>query len=167
MTQGRLYYNSGMIDLTIPGVGTAQISHLVLDVNGTIAIDGTLLEGMPRAIASLQNRLDVHLITADTHDRQDQIDHILGMKAVRLQPGDEALQKAAFIRQLGGSSCAAIGQGANDALMLAEAWLGIAVLSPEGLCADALASARIIMPDIFSAFSLLENPQRIVSTLRK
>jgi P-type E1-E2 ATPase len=156
-----------MIDLTIPGTGNVQISHLVLDVNGTLAVDGTLLEGIPRAITSLANRLEVHLITADTHGRQDHIDRLLGMKAVRLQPNDEPAQKARFVRSLGASQCAAIGQGANDALMLAEAVLGIAVFSAEGLCVDALRSARIVMPDIFSAFNLLENPHRIVATLRQ
>lgn len=156
-----------MIDLTIPGMGNVQILHLVMDVNGTLAVDGVLMEGMPRAIASLANLLQIHLITADTHGRQDQIDHILGLKAVRLQPGDEARQKGEYIRTLGGQFCAAIGQGANDVQMLAEAFLGIAVLSPEGLCVDTLKSARIVMPDIFSAFSLLEKPQRIVATLRK
>ncbi len=68
---------------------------------------------------------------------------------------------------LAADHCVAIGQGANDALMLAEAFLGIAVFSPEGLFMDAMKSARIVMPDIFSALALLENPQRIVATLRK
>jgi P-type E1-E2 ATPase len=155
-----------MIDLTIPGIGNVQIVHLVLDVNGTLAVDGTLLEGLPRLIAAIANRLDIHLITADTHGRQDQIDQLLGLKAVRLTPGNEAHQKAEYVRSLGVRNCAAIGQGANDARMLAEAVLGIAVFSPEGLCTDALRSARIVMPDIYSAFGLLEHPQRIVATLR-
>jgi P-type E1-E2 ATPase len=155
-----------MIDLTIPGTGNVQIVHLVLDVNGTLTLDGTLLDGIPRALASLGNRLDVHLITADTHGRQDQIDQLLGLKAIRLQPGNEAVQKADFVRSLGVRNCAAIGQGANDARMLAEAALGIAVFSLEGLCTEALKSSRIVMPDIYSAFSLLEHPQRIVATLR-
>jgi soluble P-type ATPase len=167
LTRGRLYYNSGMIDLTIPGMGNVQIAHLVLDVNGTLAVDGILMEGMPRAIASLAKRLEIHLITADTHGRQDEIDQQLNLKAIRLQTGDEAGQKSRFVRSLGCNQCAAIGQGANDALMLADAWLGIAVFSPEGLCGDTMKSARIVMPDIFSAFNLLENPQRIVATLRK
>lgn len=156
-----------MIDLTIPGLGNVQLSHLVLDVNGTLALDGNLFEGIPRAIASLASRLTIHLITADTHGRQEQIDHLLGLQAIRLLPDDEAAQKARFVRSLGANQCVAIGQGANDALMLTEAILGIAVFSPEGLNVNALKSARIVMPDIFSAFSLLENPQRIVATLRQ
>ncbi len=54
--------------------------HLVMDVNGTLAVDGTLMEGIPRTIASLSNRLEVHLITADTHGQQDEIDQITGIE---------------------------------------------------------------------------------------
>jgi P-type E1-E2 ATPase len=156
-----------MIDLTIPGVGTVQIVHLVLDINGTLALDGKILDGIPRALKSISNRLEIHLITADTYGKQELIDRQLGLKAVRLQPGDEAQQKSEFVRSLGANRCAAIGQGSNDALMLAEAFLGIAVLSQEGLSNETAKSAKIIMPDIFSALALLENPQRIVATLRK
>ncbi|BCY18159.1 MAG: ATPase P [Chloroflexi bacterium] len=155
-----------MIDLNIPGIGNIQILHLVLDVNGTLALDGKLLDGIPRAIASISNRLDVHLITADTHGHQDQIDRLLNLTAVRLTPGNEATQKAEYIRSLGGHHCAAIGQGANDALMLSEAFLGIAIISPEGLCTETLKASRVVMPDIYSAFNFLENPLRIVATLR-
>lgn len=155
-----------MIDLTIPGMGIMQINHLVLDVNGTLAIDGILIDGLPRIIKALANRLQIHMITADTHGRQKEIDQILNMQAIRLLPGNEAEQKRDFVRSLGGQECAAIGQGANDALMLAEAGLGIAILSPEGLSVDTLRSARVVMPDILSALVLFDHPQRIVATLR-
>lgn len=156
-----------MIDLTIPGVGTAQIHHLVLDVNGTIALDGKLLDGIPRVLASLASRMQIHMITADTHGKQQIIDQQLGLNAVRLNPGGEARQKRAFIRALGSNNCAAIGQGANDAEMLEEAILGIAILSTEGLAVETLKTATMVMPDIYSALALFENPARILATLRK
>lgn len=156
-----------MIDLTIPGVGNVQIVHLILDINGTLALDGKILDGIPRALTSLSKRMEIHLVTADTYGKQEFIDRQLGMTAVRLQPGNEAEQKGEYVKSLGADHCAAIGQGSNDARMLAEAFLGIAILSPEGLSNESMKSAKIIMPDIFSAFTLLENPQRIVATLRK
>jgi soluble P-type ATPase len=118
-----------MIDLTIPGVGAIQIVHLVLDINGTLALDGRILDGIPRALSSLSNLLEIHLVTADTYGKQEFIDRQLGLTAVRLQPGDEAGQKGEFVKSLGASHCAAIGQGSNDSRMLAEAFLGIAILS--------------------------------------
>lgn len=159
-------YNSLMIELNIPGRGTLQLEHLVCDVNGTIALDGQLLDGVARLLRSLSDRLTLHLVTADTHGRQMVIDQQLGLKAARLQPGDEAAQKAAYVRELGAAQVVAIGQGANDSAMLREAGLGICVLSPEGTATASLLSADLLAANIFEALSLLENPLRIVATLR-
>ncbi len=56
-----------MIELNIPGRGNFSIEHLVMDVNGTLAVDGSLLDGVARRIAALRDRLEIHLLTADTH----------------------------------------------------------------------------------------------------
>jgi P-type E1-E2 ATPase len=161
-----LYYNGFMIELNVPGRGILQLEHLVLDVNGTLALDGRLLEGLTRSLLSLRDRLDLHLITADTHGRQNQIDRQLGLKAVIIQSGNEAAQKAEFVRSLGAEHVAAIGQGANDALMLREAALGIAILSQEGTSTAALLASDLVTADIFSALDLFNNPMRIVASLR-
>ncbi len=155
-----------MIEFTIPGRGTLRLEHLVLDVNGTLALDGKLIDGVEQALARLHDRLEIHLITADTHGRQAEIDWQLGLQAVRLQPGGEVEQKAAFVRQLGVEKTAAIGQGANDAGMLREAVIGVAVLSREGLAADARNAADLVVPDILAALELFEKPLRIVASLR-
>ena len=61
----------------------------------------------------------------------------------------------------------AIGQGANDALMLKEAALGICVMSDEGTAVAALTAADLVVADIVKAFELLEKPARLMATLRK
>jgi len=156
-----------MIELNIPGKGTLQLEHLVCDVSGTLTVDGQLPEGLPRAIRNLRDRLSVHLITADTHGRQIQIDQQLGLQAVRLKPGDEAQQKAEYVRQLGAERVVALGQGSNDAAMLQVAGLGICVLSKEATAVEALLAADLLSPDIFAALELLEKPLRIVASLRR
>lgn len=156
-----------MIELNIPGRGTLQLEHLVSDVNGTLAVDGVLLEGVQRSVGLLRDRLNIHLLTADTHQKQTLIDFELGLKAVRILPGNEAAQKAAYVNRLGPEKVVAIGQGANDTQMLKLAAIGICVLSPEGSAVEALLAADLVVPDIRTAFELLEKPLRIVATLRK
>jgi soluble P-type ATPase len=167
----KFLYNCRMIELNIPGRGTIRLEHLVCDVNGTLALDGQLLDGLPRYLADLKDRLEVHLLTADTHGGQAVIDQQLGLKAHRVQTeaeaGPEALQKADFVQQLGASRVVAIGQGANDSAMLEAAIIGIGVLSPEGISHQALLAADILVPDIYAAIELLEKPLRMVATLRK
>ena len=156
-----------MIELNIPGRGTIQLEHLVCDVNGTLAVDGQLHEGLPQLMKVLHDRLTVHLLTADTHGKQFVIDRQLGLQAVRVKPGDEAEQKAAYVRQLKAAHVAAIGQGANDAAMLDAAALGIGILSSEGIAREALLAADLLVPDIYAALDLLNKPLRIVATLRE
>ncbi len=103
-----------MIELNIPGIGQIELEHLVCDVNGTLAVDGKLQAGLVRRLSTLKDRLSLHLLTADTHGKQELIDRQLNLEAVRVQPGKEALQKAEFIRELGAERVVALGQGAND-----------------------------------------------------
>lgn len=51
------------------------------------------------------------------------------------------MQKADFVRSLGSTSVVAIGQGSNDAEMLAAAGLGICVMSVEGVSRQTLLAA--------------------------
>jgi P-type E1-E2 ATPase len=155
-----------MIELNIPGRETIRLDHLVCDVNGTLAVDGKLIDGVGRALNGLRDRLTLHLLTADTHGQQSSIDHQLGVRAVRVSAGNESEAKAAYVRSLG-DGVVAIGQGANDAGMLQAARLGIAVLSPEGTAAEAMAAADLVVPDIGSALGLLERPLRLVASLRR
>ena len=162
-----LLYNTGMIELNIPSTGWLQLEHLVCDVNGTLAVDGQLQDGIVRALTSLRDRLNLHLLTADTHGRQDLIDRQLNIQAKRITPGNEAEQKAAYVHELGAAHVVAIGQGANDALMLRSAAVGICVLSVEGTAVETLQSADLVAANIFDALELLEKPLRLVATLRK
>lgn len=156
-----------MIELIIPGKGLIQLEHLVSDVNGTLALDGVLIDGVGKSLRNLRDRLEIHLLTADTHGRQAIIDTQLNLVAVRIQPGNEAEQKAEYIRRLGAEKVVALGQGANDALMIKHAAIGVCILSPEGAAAETLLAADIVAPDIQAALELLEKPLRLVATLRK
>jgi len=158
---------ASMIELSIPGRPPLRLQHLVTDVNGTIATDGQLIDGIVKRIATIRDRLTVHLLTADTHGRQALIDQQLQLTGTRLNPGGEDAQKRDYIQTRGADSVVALGQGANDALMIEAAALGICVLSPEGTAASALASADIVVPHIMAAFDLLEKPLRIIATLRR
>lgn len=156
-----------MLELTIPGRGELRIEHLVTDVNGTLAVDGILLDGLAKRIGALRDRLQVHLLTADTHGKQSVIDRQLGLTALRVTGGNEARQKAEYVHNLGADAVIAIGQGANDAAMLKAAALGICVMSQEGVAVETLLAADLLLPDIFAALDLLDKPLRLIASLRK
>jgi len=156
-----------MIELTIPGRAKMRLEHLVSDVNGTLAIDGRLQDDLVRILTKLRDRLELHLLTADTHGKQSLIDEQLNCQAIRIHPGNEGVQKAEYVQRLGAEHVVAIGQGANDAEMLKAARLGICILSKEGSSVSTLLAADLVLPDIYAALELLEKPLRIVASLRK
>ena len=157
-----------MLSVEIPGRGAYQIEHLVLDVNGTIAEDGHLIPGVRQRLQRIARLMAVHMVTADTHGRQFAIDAELELEAVRLEHGKpEDEQKAALVEQLGAAHCVAMGNGANDVLMLGKAAIGVAVLGPEGTCVEAINAAGVVCLSIGDALDLLLTPRRLVATLRR
>jgi P-type E1-E2 ATPase len=156
-----------LIEFTISGRGDFSITQVVFDVNGTLATDGVLLEGVAEKLAVLRERAKVHLLTADTHGGQAAIDAALGFEAHRIKPGDESSQKARFVETLGAEGVVAIGNGANDAGMLQAAAIGIAVLGVEGLSLETLTAADVLVRDIHNGLDMLLKPKRLVATLRR
>ena len=154
-----------MIEIDIPGKGLLRLEHAVFDVNGTLALDGELLPGVAERLAALGERLTLHMLTADTHGRQVEIDAALGFSATIVSRG--SVEKAAYVLSLGGERVAAIGNGANDTHMLQAAGLSIAILGPEGLAFDALKNADVVVASILDALDLLLKPDRLRATLRR
>lgn len=155
-----------MIDIDIPGFGQRALEHLVLDFNGTLALDGRVQPGVFSRLSSLKANLQIHILTADTYGTVrttfGQTDYTVHV----LPAGDERAAKAAYVRGLGAPSCACLGNGANDAAMLAEAGLSIAVLQPEGVAMAALSAAHVLVPGIEAGLDLLLHPTRLKATLR-
>ena len=156
-----------MIEIDIPGYRIFQLHNLVLDVNGTLAKDGQLIEGVKELLADIGKQLEIHMITADTHGRQEVVDRELKLTAVRIPVQDQAAAKLRYIEGLGEDSAVAVGNGANDALMLERAALGIAVIGPEGAAGKAIQKSDIVATDIRFALELLLYPNRLIATLRR
>lgn len=155
-----------MIDIEIPGGRSLHLGHLVLDVNGTIAVGGALVPGVAEAVEALGGVLDVVAVTADTHGTAGRLRSALGIDVHVIGPGGESERKLEFVRETGADRTVAIGNGANDALMLAEAALGIAVIGGEGAALSAVHAADIVTVSVLDALALLGQPARIAATLR-
>lgn len=156
-----------MLEVHFPDQTSMRLSYLLCDVNGTISLDGKLIEGVEAAFNNLKQVLEIYLLTADTQGTAEEIANFLGVKYHRLQPGNEARQKEDFLMHLGAEKTIAMGQGANDVLMLKKSMLGICVLSKEGIASQTLLAADLVAPDILTALEILQNPKRIIATLRQ
>ena len=155
-----------MLSTQISGFGTLTLEHLVLDYNGTLAVDGLLLPGVKGALNTLAEELAIHVVTADTFGRAAG-----GLKGVNcpltvLEAGRQDRAKANFVNRIGADRTASIGNGRNDALMLAASALGIVVILGEGASMVSLNAADIVCTNIVPALELLMHPLRLTATLR-
>ena len=156
-----------MLEVTIPGRGVYRFEHLVLDLNGTIAVDGEIVEGVEERLLRLGDVLDVAIVTADTHGSADRLEDSLGIRIYCISEGGEDLQKLALLRRLGPEKTVSIGNGSNDVPMLRDSALSICVVGGEGAAVEALMTSHLSVSDINAALDLLLNVDRLVATLRK
>jgi len=154
-------------NINIPYYKSLQLRHIVLDYNGTIAKDGILKEEVKTLLPLLCDTYTVHVITADTFGSvlaQMQDFHVI---VKILQTDNHTAEKAAYIDSLGKDHCVAMGNGNNDAHMLKNAILGLAVIGDEGCATPTLLSSDITCHSVKDALEFVLNEKRIIATLRK
>ncbi len=156
-----------MIELDIPGSGAYRLTYLVLDFNGTLALDGRLHDGVAGRLTDLAHKLEITVATADTFGTAGELADRQGLQVLRMKPGSEDAQKLALVESLGKAQTVCLGNGANDVLMLRESALGICILGGEGASAEALAASDLVFTDVNDALDALLNPRRLVAGLRK
>lgn len=154
-----------MIKVEIPGREPVVAAHVVLDYNGTIAVDGGLIPGVAERIARLKEMASVCVLTADTYGTVREQCGPLGVE-VKTFPREGASKcKEEIVKGLlGGAVC--FGNGFNDIQMFDAASLAVAVLEEEGMCAALLAHADVVVHSVADGLDLLLKPNRLKATLR-
>ena len=152
--------------VNIPGRKEIEIQNIVFDYNGTIAIDGKLIEGIKKSINELSNSFKFYVITADTYGSVEKELLDTNCEVIKIAKSSQDISKLEFIKSLGSSKTLSVGNGRNDKLMLKESILGIAILQDEGLCTETLLNSDILVKSIFDVFSFLKDENRLIATLR-
>ncbi len=155
-----------MLNIDIPSFANIKLSHLVLDYNGTLALDGKLIAQVTQLIKETSKNLTIHVVTGDTFSTAKSELKDLPINLVIAPKDNQAKFKLNYIEALDPLSVASIGNGCNDSLMLKYCALGICVLQKEGACVKALIDSDIVVENIVDAFEILLNPRRLIATLR-
>ncbi len=153
--------------INIPGGETLEIDHIVSDYNGTIALDGKLIEGVAELIGELAAEVCLHVITADTFGSVERELQGVPCRLHKIGPDEQDRAKEDYVRSLGSKRVAAMGNGRNDILMLEEAALGIGILHREGICTQTLMATDIVCSSPLDALTYFKEPKRLIATLRK
>ncbi len=155
-----------MVEFDIPGTGKINIKYLVFDYNGTLAVDGILMDGVRETLDDLAKIVEIHVLTADTFGKSAAQLEGISCKLSILAKEKQDEGKLNYVGKLGAANTAAIGNGRNDRLMLKAAALGIGVILREGIAVDTLNSADLIFNGIIPALEIFSRPLRLTATLR-
>ena len=155
-----------MISVPIPGWGELTLEYLMVDFNGTAALDGKLKKDAKEAIEKISRYIKVFIITADSYDSVESEMAASNVTFIKVNKNSSGEEKAKVVRELGPEKIVAIGNGSNDAAMLKEAALGIAVIGEEGCSTALIKEADLVVTDVMKAFGLILYPERILATLR-
>ena len=156
-----------MIDVKIPGRGSYRIEHLVLDLNGTISLDGGIIGGVTERLEGLRHQLGITVVTADTNRNAESLLAGLPVRIHMIRENRENEQKLAVVLEKGKANTASIGNGGNDVFMLRESAIGICVAGKEGASTEALMASDVVVPTINDALDILLKPHRLRATLRR
>jgi len=156
-----------MIKIEIPGWGNIDIENIVLDLNGTIAVDGKIPPEVKEKITSLSDQVKIYILTADTQGTAKAETQGTTLELIKVSQEESKQGKFEFLKTIPPESTVVIGNGSNDQLILKEAGLGIAVLGDEGMSVSTMQNADIIVRDISDALDLFLKPRRLIATLRE
>ncbi len=150
--------------IIIPGHDPFEIETLILDLNGTIAIDGKLIEGIKQRIEALRSSLRILLFSGDTQGTAADIAKELQIE-LRLTP--DAAAKAAEAQTLDPETAATIGNGRIDLELFKTVRLRILTIQAEGVDPQTLLASDVVTTSILDALDLLLKPKRLIATMRK
>lgn len=153
--------------IDIPGHIRLEIKHVVCDYNGTIAVDGKLIDGVREIINELSEDMEFHVITADTYGFVERELENVNCKLVKISKQNQAYSKLEYVSAIGKDHTVCMGNGNNDRLMLKEACLGIALVQEEGACIETLLASNVVCKSIIDAFGYFKEPKRLMATLRR
>ena len=89
-----------MITVSIPGGSDLELHHLILDMNGTLATDGLVPDGVGELIEQLKSQLNVYLLTADTFGTGAAAARELGIELITVSSDNGTIDKANFTNSL-------------------------------------------------------------------
>ncbi|SFV69677.1 HAD family hydrolase, a [hydrothermal vent metagenome] len=153
--------------IEIPHFKNLEIENILFDYNGTLATDGHLKPKTGLLLKEVCQSYRVYVITADTFGTVKEALKAFDLEVLILSSVDHTREKAAFLASLGTERTVTLGNGNNDAKMIKDAVLSIAILGDEGCSTETLSASDIVCKDIGSAMELLLSPKRLIATLRR
>jgi soluble P-type ATPase len=149
----------------IPGQGEIELKTIILDLNGTLSVAGTVPEGVKERLDQLKELgYKILFFTGNTRNDADDLATNLG---IEWKLAKTAGDKRDLALELEPETCVSIGNGLIDSELMKVVKLGIVTLQAEGVHIQTLLNSDIVVPTINDALDLFIDPQRLIATMRK
>lgn len=146
------------------GVDEIELINVILDLNGTLSVNGFLVDGVKERLNKLKELgFNLYLFTGDQRGNAT----LLTSEGINLQKATTSEEKEALTRKLDVEKTVAIGNARIDIGMFKPCKLRIGTLQAEGIHTEILSHIDILVPSINNALDLLINPDIFNATMRK
>lgn len=154
-----------MILIERPGQDPLEIDHLLIDFEGTLAMDRRVHPKAKDKINLLSKRLKIYIFASEEKERVEEVLRRVRAEIVFLNQGNSSKQKLEFLKSLGGLRTAVIGNGIDDLPVVKEAALGMVIVGKEGASGALIQAANLVFTNVIDALDFLLKPLRQRATL--
>ncbi len=154
-----------MILIERPGLNPLEIEFILIDFEGTLAIDRRVHPKAKDKINLLSKRAKIYILTKEKKELIEERLRKVKAEIVYLDEGGSSQRKLDLLHQLEPTRCVAMGNGVDDAAMIKEAGIGISIIGKEGSAGEAVRNSDLVFIDILDALDFLLKPLRQKATL--
>ncbi|MBD3280105.1 HAD family hydrolase [Candidatus Dojkabacteria bacterium] len=147
------------------GVGEIELNNIILDLNGTLAVNGSIAEGVKERLTKLRELgYQIILFTGDQRGNAAELTSDLGISFKKASTSEE---KEALTKEMDVEKTVAIGNARIDIGTFRDTKVRIATIQAEGIHTGILEYVDILVPSINDALDLLINKNSFEATMRK
>lgn len=149
----------------VPEIGEIEIKTIVLDLNGTLSVNGDISQQTKEKIDLVTKEgVKIILFTGDQRGTAESLCKEIGVEFHRAKSSKE---KAELSEKLDYETTAAIGNARIDIGTFKNAKVSVATLQSEGIHVGILAHVDVIVPSIEDALDFFLNENTFCATMRK
>ena len=154
-----------MISIQRPGMENLDIHFVLIDFEGTLAMDGRVHPKAKDKVNLLSKRATLYILTKSNREKVEETLRKMKVEILYVTEGDSSQQKLKVLQRLGPHQTAVIGNGLDDVRIMEQAGLGMCVIGKEGSSAEAVAKADLVVTNVLDALDFLLKPLRQRATL--
>jgi soluble P-type ATPase len=149
-----------MISIQRPGMESLDIHFVLIDFEGTLAMDGRVHPKAKDKVNLLSKRVTITILTKSNREKVEETLRKMRAEILYVTEGDSSQQKLNALQRLGAHQTVVIGNGLDDVRILEQAGLGMCVIGKEGASAEAMAKADLVVTHVLDALDFLLKPLR-------